>query len=136
MGAEESRVAKALKLVDTGVSKAEAAKECGISRQAVDDALKRREARAALAEQARTCSECGAPLPAGARVSMTTCSRRCRTAKSRRVAKEKAGEVDLLGNPMTPIDADQFEQARKRGEAKAAARALGIERKRLGLLKA
>lgn len=107
MGSEESRVAKALKLFDSGVSKAEAAKECGISRQAVDDALKRREARAALAEQARTCSECSSPLPADARASMTTCSRRCRTAKSRRLAKEK-GEVDLLGNPMSDPDAERL----------------------------
>jgi len=94
MGTEESRVAKALKLVDSGVSKAEAAKACGISRQAVDDALKRREARAALAEQVRVCSECGNPLPPEARASASTCSTKCRTFKSRRLAKEKAADLE------------------------------------------
>jgi len=88
-------------------------------------------------ETGRICSECKAPIPDTAQATATTCSGTCRVARARRLKKEaQAGEVDLLGNPMTPIDADQFEQARKRGEAKAAARALGIERKRLGLLKA
>lgn len=87
MDAEESRTAKALKLVDSGVYPAEAAKACGISRQAVDDALKLRKLRELRA--VRTCSECGGELPADARADAATCSGACRVARVRRLAKEK-----------------------------------------------
>jgi hypothetical protein len=91
MDAEESRTAKALKMVDVGLSHAEAAKACGISRQAVDDALKRRKLRECKA--VRTCSECGGELPADARTDATTCSGACRVARARRLAKEKKAEA-------------------------------------------
>ncbi|WP_153144922.1 helix-turn-helix domain-containing protein [Dechloromonas sp. H13] len=91
MDAEESRTAKALKLVDNGSSPAEAAKACGISRQAVDDALKLRKLRELRA--VRTCSECGGELPADARADAATCSGACRVARARRLAKEKKAEA-------------------------------------------
>lgn len=91
MNTEESNTAKALKLVDSGVSKAAAAKECGISRQAIDDGLKRRAAKEG-GKPARCCSECNALLPADARSDATTCSLGCRVKRSRRLKKEKAAE--------------------------------------------
>lgn len=100
MDAEESRTAKALKLVDNGSSPAEAAKACGISRQAVDDALKLRKLRELRA--VRTCSECGGELPTDARADAATCSGACRVARARRLRK-KLGvpPVDLLGLPLS-----------------------------------
>jgi hypothetical protein len=91
MDAEESRTAKALKLVDAGLSPADAAKACDISRQAVDDALKRRKLREA--KMVRTCSECGGELPTDARADASTCSGACRVARARRLAKEKKAEA-------------------------------------------
>ena len=101
MDAEESRTAKALKLVDVGLSPAEAAKACGISRQAVDDALKRRKLQECKA--VRTCSECGGELPVDVRTDAATCSGACRVARARRLRK-KLGvpPVDLLGLPLSP----------------------------------
>ena len=89
MEADESSSRKALKLVDSGMSQAEAAKECGITRQAVDDALKRRKVQEAKALGDRACSECGQPLASDARADATTCSGACRVSRSRRLAKEK-----------------------------------------------
>ena len=91
MDVEESRTAKALKLVDSGMPSAEAAKDCGISRQAVDDALKRRKLREA--KMVRTCTECGGELPADVRTDATTCSGACRVARARRLRKKL---VDFL----------------------------------------
>lgn len=91
MNTEESNTAKALKLVDSGVSKAEAARQAGISRQAIDDGLKRRAAKEG-GKPARCCSECDALLPADARSDATTCSAKCRVKRSRRLKKEKAAE--------------------------------------------
>ena len=91
MGDEESSSQKALKLVDIGRSPAEAAKVCGISRQAVDDALKLRKLREA--KMVRTCSECGGELPADARTDAATCSGACRVARARRLANEKKAEA-------------------------------------------
>lgn len=96
MSDEESSSRKALKLVDIGLSPAEAAKECGISRQAVDDALKRRKLREA--KMVRTCSECGGELPADVRTDATTCSGACRVARARRLRKKL---VDFLGLPLS-----------------------------------
>lgn len=117
MGTEESRVSKAMKLVDGGISKAAAAKECGISRQAIDDGLKRRAAREAKSTR-RQCSECDALLPVNARADASTCSAKCRTARSRRLAKEQ-GAAPVPAAVLDP-DADR----RRRIDA---------ERARLGL---
>lgn len=81
-----SKSQEAVVLVDSGVSPSAAAKELGISRQAVDDALRRRTARAN--KPIRQCSECGATLPPDARMDATTCSTKCRVAKSRRSMRE------------------------------------------------
>jgi len=91
MSTEESSTTKALKLVDSGISKAEAARQAGISRQAIDDGLKRRAAKEG-GKPARCCSECDALLPADARSDATTCSPAYRVKRSRRLAKEKAAE--------------------------------------------
>ena len=82
-----SKTQEALRLVDSGIQPAIAAKQTGITRQAVDDALKRRAAKAE--KPARQCSECGQWLPKDARAGALTCSNRCRTARARRLAKEK-----------------------------------------------
>lgn len=82
-----SKTQEALKMVDSGIPPAIAAKQTGISRQAVDDALKRRAVQAD--KPVRQCSECGQWLPKDARVGALTCSNRCRTARARRLAKEK-----------------------------------------------
>lgn len=82
-----SKTQEALKLVDSGMPPAVAAKQTGITRQAVDDALKRRVTQAE--KPVRQCSECGQCLPKDARAGALTCSNRCRTARARRLAKEK-----------------------------------------------
>lgn len=117
MNIEESNTAKALKLVDSGISKAAAAKECGISRQAIDDGLKRRVARQTKSTR-RQCSECDALLPVNARADANTCSAKCRTARSRRLAKEK-GAAPVPAEVLDPDD-----ERRRRIDA---------ERARLGL---
>jgi hypothetical protein len=92
MDADESRVSRTLKLVDSGMSPSAAAKELGVTRQAVDDALKRRAAKL-VEKPERHCSECGATLPATARAGAQTCSGKCRVARSRRLAGEKASDA-------------------------------------------
>lgn len=88
MKTEEPRVTKALKLVDAGLSVAEAAKELGISAAAVYEAKKVRAGWASMPAEEKTCSECGAILPAGVRPMTKTCSPKCRTARSRRIIRE------------------------------------------------
>lgn len=105
-------VLKALALVDAGGKISAAARETGVSTQALYLALKREggakqplrpeaqagersaaEAQAKPKAGERFCSECGQALPADARASAKTCSGACRTARQRRVAKEKKGEA-------------------------------------------
>jgi len=58
-------------------------------------AIKVREMRKVLGQ--RVCSECGAPLPADARPSALTCSRRCRVIRFRRLKSEAAKlEIDAI----------------------------------------
>mgnify|MGYP000866640301 CR=1 FL=1 len=95
-----SKSKEALALVDSGVSPSAAAKELGISRQAVDDALRRRKAQAN--KPMRQCSECGATLPSDARMGATTCSIKCRVAKSRRCLRE------MKANSRASINAERL----------------------------
>lgn len=93
MKIEEPRVAKALKLVDAGLSVAEAAKEIGISAAAVYEAKKLRASWATMPVEERACSECGAILSADLRPMTKTCSPKCRTARSRRLVKEMGAKA-------------------------------------------
>ena len=95
-------------LVAEGMSAAAAAKQTGISRSAVSQAIKVRALRKGLGP--RECSECGATLPAEARPSALTCSGKCRVFRLRRLKrqadKEKGEAINRerakLGLP--PID--------------------------------
>lgn len=86
-----SKTQEAMKLVDSGATVAEAAKETGITRQAIFGALKARKLHQSRAP--RSCSECGAILAATAREDAMTCSGKCRVARSRRLLKE--GEATM-----------------------------------------
>ena len=95
MEQEKLGVVEALELIAGGMSKAAAAKQAGISRSAVSQAIKVREMRETLGQ--RVCSECGAPLPVDARPSALTCSGKCRVIRSRRLKSEAAKlEIDAI----------------------------------------
>ncbi len=96
-----SKSEQALALVDSGVPPSAAAKATGISRQAVEDAMKRRAAKLQPKPE-RRCSECGAALPASARAGAMTCSVKCRVARSRRLSVKSEAE------PEEEIDLNQF----------------------------
>lgn len=91
-----SKSQEALAAVDSGMSPSAAAKVTGITRQAVEDALKRRAVKQQPKPQ-RTCSECGAILPANAREGAMTCSPKCRTARSRRLGPQPKPEPAPVG---------------------------------------
>ena len=103
-----SKSQEALALVDSGMSPSAAAKVSGVTRQAVDDALRRRKAQAE--KPVRQCSECGATLPATARAGAVTCSGKCRVARLRRLAGEKESaardriNADRLKLGLAPLD--------------------------------
>lgn len=79
-----NRTKQAIALVDSGATPSAAAKLVGITRQAVDAALRHR----AQIKPERTCDVCGTVLPASARKDAMTCSVRCRVARVRRIKAE------------------------------------------------
>ena len=81
-----SKTQEALRLVDSGATVAEAAKETGITRQAICGALKARKLHQTRGPH--SCSECGVILSATVRAGAMTCSGKCRVARSRRLLKE------------------------------------------------
>lgn len=87
----ESKLGKALKLVDGGARVAEAARMVGVSRQAVYVGLKAQATHAK--RQHLTCSECGAPL-GDARSVAVTCSGKCRVARMRRLRSVAKADAD------------------------------------------
>ena len=106
----KSGVAEALALVAGGVSAAAAAKQTGISRSAVSQAIKVREIRNALG---RVCSECGALLLIDARPSALTCSGRCRVIRLRRLKSEAEKlELDAINRDRTKLGLPPLERLR------------------------
>jgi predicted nucleic acid-binding Zn ribbon protein len=79
-------VCNALKLVEGGLPVAVAAKQAGVSRQAVYLA----KAKPKIA--GRTCSECSKAIAEDARPEASTCSGACRVKRYRRLAAEKKAE--------------------------------------------
>ena len=105
----KSGVAEALALVAVGVSAAAAAKQTGISRSAVSQAIKVREMRKVLGQ--RVCSECEAPLPVDARPSALTCSGRCRVIRLRRLKGEaKKLEIDAINRDRAKLGLPPLER--------------------------
>lgn len=98
----KSRVVEALVLVAGGMSAAAAAKQTGISRSAVSQAIKVREARKLLVQ--RVCTECEVPLPVDARPSALTCSGKCRVIRLRRLKREATKfELDAINRDRTKL---------------------------------
>lgn len=111
MEQEKSGVAEALALVAGGISPAAAAKQTGISRSAVSQAIKVREMRKALGR--RVCSECEAPLPADARPSALTCSGKCRVIRLRRLKGEaKKLEIEAINRDRAKLGLPPLERLR------------------------
>ena len=104
----KSGVAEALALVAGGVSAAAAAKQTGISRSAVSQAIKVREICNALGRR-----ECGALLLIDARPSALTCSGRCRVIRLRRLKSEAEKlELDAINRDRTKLGLPPLERLR------------------------
>ena len=107
----KSSVAEALELLASGMSAAAAAKQAGISRSAVSQAIKVREMRKTLGQ--RVCSECEAPLPADARPSALTCSGRCRVIRLRRLNSEaKKLKIEAINRDRAKLGLPPLERLR------------------------
>lgn len=116
-GLKMSKMEEALQLVEGGMRQAEAARQAGVSRQALNAALKAQASGnyTPRPEPAtgRICSECKGPIPDTAQAGAVTCCPACRVKRTRRLKKEgEAGKtepaLDLLGNPMSDPDAERL----------------------------